>query len=286
MIGKIINKLIKLNNFNIIKVLYMSLNINEIIKELYYTKPISFFKSYGAQLAISILIIFIFIMAISYFQFKNTIPEIKKNWNKNRCNPVYMPYAGLVYKRKGESNFSAIQRNFDGCINNILQSIADDALTPIHYVINIIGDAIKAVEDAFDAIRATFDKARTSVANIAENMSGRTLNIMIPVQKMFIYMKDFLSKVRGVYATGVYTLIGSYLLTKSTIFNAINLIITTIILVLVASIAAALLLFPIGAAIAAPMIAIFLAIAIILIPVITNFDHQMGGNVSLPLPHW
>ena len=264
----------------------MSLNINEIIKELYNTKPKSFLKSYGGQLVISILIIFIFIMAISYFQFKNTIPEIKKNWNKNRCNPVYMPYAGLVYKRKGESNFSAIQRNFDGCINNILQSIADDALTPIHYVINIIGDAIKAVEDAFDAIRATFDKARTSVANIAENMSGRTLNIMIPVQKMFIYMKDFLSKVRGVYATGVYTLIGSYLLTKSVIFNIINIIIVTIIVVLVASIAAFLLIPFVGEALAAPMIAIFTAIAVILLPVMINFDNQMGGNVAQALPHW
>lgn len=264
----------------------MTLNTNEIIKELYYTKPVSFLKDYGSQLVLSILIIFIFMVIITYVQFKNAVPELKKNWDKKRCNPVYMPFAGLVSKNKGETNIDAVQRNFNNCVNNILHSIAEDALTPIHYTVNLIGEAIKSIEDAFSAIRSTIDKTRSSITNISEDMSGRTLNIMIPLQKMFIYSKDFLAKVKAIYTTGIFTLIGSYLITKSVIFNIINIIIVTILLVLVASIVAYLLIPYVGQVLAAPLMITVTAIAFVLMPVIINFDNQMGGDVSDVLPHW
>ena len=264
----------------------MSLNINEIISELYKSKPISFIKSYGVHLGISILIILLFLVIIGNFQFKNAIPDIKKNWNKNRCNPLYMPFAGLVSKNKGESAFEATGKNFEGCTNNILQTIADDALAPIHYSVSLISDAVKGIEDAFNSIRAMIDKARSSVGDIGSDMSGRTLNIMIPLQKMFINAKDFLGKVKGVFTTGVFTLIGSYLITKSVLFNIINLVIVTILLILVASIAAYLFIPFVGEALAAPLIAIFTAIAVLLLPVIIFFDNKMGGDTSDVLPHW
>ena len=265
----------------------MSYKIKEVLKQLYDSKPVSYLKSYGGELTLTIILLSIFGFLILRENIKSALPSLKKNWAKNRCNPIYMPLAGMVYKSdKNESNLTAIDNNFKGCIQNILETIVNDALAPIRYVLSTIGEAATSVSDSVQAGRAEINKVRTRIGDAAETTNGKILNVLIPFQKILIYSKSFLNKLKGVWATAFYTVVGSYYITKSVIFNIIELILTLVILVLVGMIAAMLLIPFAGEALAAPLIAFYWLIALPLATLIGVFNNYYKGAIPDAIPHW
>ena len=77
-------------------------NIVDSLKIL-YTKD-SYYKKYGKDAIIAIGIIYIFLAIGFYFHILNHIPGIRQNWPKNRCNPLYLPLAGIIMKDPKKTN--------------------------------------------------------------------------------------------------------------------------------------------------------------------------------------
>ena len=115
----------------------------------------------------------------------NHLPTIKHNWAKNKCNPAYLPFAGVLMDDKNKSNFDLVSDNFDSCVKNILTTITGDAVEPIYYASNVISNAMHEMTKGVTAIRATFNNVRVDIKDTAENISGRTLNITIPILKFY-----------------------------------------------------------------------------------------------------
>tara|TARA_B100001093_G_scaffold515384_1_gene591601 strand:- start:961 stop:1758 length:798 start_codon:yes stop_codon:yes gene_type:complete len=263
-------------------------NIEVIIEKLYKHHKNSYISMYGADIVISTFIIYIFSIAIIYYYVLNHIPLLREKWPTEKCNPVLMPFAGMVLHgtKPNKTNMELIDDNFSGCVRNILESIVQDAFAPLYYAKQLASTVTDDASKAVDSIRSFIDNIRNDIANTASNISGRTLNVMMPPLHMTITMKDFLSKARGSYTAGLYTVFGSYYLMKSTLLNIIHIIIFMIVMALVASIAGLLFIPFVGWGLAAPLIAIFVAISIPLIPFIISIDNIFGEGISSVLPHW
>lgn len=261
-------------------------SIQDIINLLYLKHKKSYLSSYGSDVFFSIIIIYIYSVAITYYYVKNHIPQLRKNWPKDRCNPLYMPFASLVLKNSKDPANKIIEDNFSGCINNILQSIAQDALAPIYYAKRLaqegVDDSIKAV----DSIRGFFNTVRNDITDTAKSISGRTLNVMIPPTRMAITTKDSLWRIKGVYTSGIYMMIGSYLTMKSAIMIIIHILVAVILVALVATIVGLLFIPFIGWGLAAAPIALATAIMIPTVPIIIKFNNIFQGNQSTSMPHW
>ena len=52
------------------------------------------------------------------------------------------------------------------------------------------------------------------VMKMIEYIVARIYNVMIPVQRMFIKLKDTLKKTEGIMVTGLYTVFSAYLAQK------------------------------------------------------------------------
>tara|TARA_A100001011_G_C14292537_1_gene836899 strand:+ start:1012 stop:1803 length:792 start_codon:yes stop_codon:yes gene_type:complete len=260
--------------------------IENILKSIHYSHKKSFLSSYGGDLAISILTIYIFSIAIMYFYVINHIPIIRKKWPTEKCNPLYMPFAGLVLKKSKKSSLKLIEDNFAGCVHNILYSISQDALAPLYYAKKIslegIDDAIKAVHD----IRAFFNKIRNDISDTVESVMGRTLNIMMPPLHMAVSTKDSISKVKGLYTSGVYFMMGNYIMMQSIFKNLIHIIVVLILLVIVGIIIGLMFIPFIGEALAAPLIALAIAIIVPTVIIIAKVNNVFKMNVSSDMPHW
>ena len=261
-------------------------NIEEIINKLYKQHKNSYLSGYGTDVVISIVIIYIYLAIISRYYLLNHLPEIRSKWTTQRCNPLFMPFAGIVVKDSNKTKNQLIQENFSFCIQNILESIAQDALAPIYYARKIANDAINESVEAVHSVRGFFSTIRNDIEDITSNISGRTLNVMIPILHMFITTRDSISRVKGVYTAGIYTMMGSYMLMKSTIYNILNIIVNVILVALVGTIIGLLIIPFVGWALAAPVIAIATAIMVPTLPIIIKFDNIFKGGFSTWLPHW
>jgi hypothetical protein len=261
-------------------------NIEEIINKLYKQHKNSYISGYGTDVVISIVIIYIYLAIISRYYLLNHLPEIRSKWPTQRCNPLFMPFAGIVVKDSNKTKNQLIEENFSFCIQNILQSIAQDALAPIYYARKIANDAMNESVQAAHSVRSFFSTMRHEIADITSNISGRTLNVMIPILHMFVTTRDSISRVKGVYTAGIYTMMGSYMLMKSTILNILNIIVNVILAGLVGTIVGLLVIPFVGWALAAPLIGMATAIMIPVLPIIVKFDNVFKGGFSTSLPHW
>ena len=260
--------------------------IQTILKSVQNYHKKSFILSYGGDLAISILTIYIFLIAILYYYVINHIPIIRKKWPTQKCNPLYMPFAGLVLKKTNKSSAKLIEENFAGCVHNILYSIAQDALAPIYYAkktsVEAIDEAVKSVHN----IRAFFNKIRNDITDTVESVMGRTLNVMIPPLHLAVKTKDSLSKVKGLYSSGIYFTMANYIMMQSLFKNIIHIIVTVILISIVGIIVGLLFIPFIGEALAAPLIALAIAIIVPTVMIIVKINNIFKMNISSDMPHW
>jgi hypothetical protein len=237
-------------------------NIFSVINKLY--NKIGFLEKYGGSLWMTIIVILVFFVAISYYYIYNNLQPIKADWAKQRCNPTVMPFAGLINPPdpKKMSAFDFTAQNFTGCIQNILSDIAGTFLAPFYYLVNSITKVLDGLNASLQGIRGVLSTIRDSVGNVSDEIMGKVLNIMIPLQQIVIKIKDTINKTQGVMLAGIYMLIGTYQ-TLTASFGAIIQIITTI-LMSIASIMIILFFIPFGLGIpfAIPLLVIFIMVLV------------------------
>ena len=212
-------------------------NINDIINKLYGKKiniiKRGFFKNYAADLLIAIAIIYVFLLAIMYFYILNHIPNIRANWSTEKCNPLYIPFAGLIINDPNKSNLNMISENFTDCINNMLTILASYAFSPVYYTLSIMSGVMQLINESINSIRAFFNKIRNSIKDIASNVSDRTFSISIPIMKFFIVIKDTMSKAMGLFTAALYTFFAQFLMLKALIGSITEIGISVLLLGLI-----------------------------------------------------
>ena len=240
-------------------------NIYTKVNNLYNKK--GFFEKYGADVWISVIIILIFFLIISYYHIINNIKPIIADWENQKCNPSVIPFAGLINKPADTTAFEFTGKNFTGCIQSILQTVATDAFKPFYYIMQSFTEMFNEFSSTLNSIRSMFNNIRENINTFTEEVMGKILNITIPVFQFVINMKDMLAKTNGILSGTVFTLFGVYYTLKSAIGASIGFIIDT--LYILAGMIAALLIIsfipivgiPAGIAVI-PLMAIFIAILI------------------------
>ncbi len=188
-------------------------NINNKIENLYNKS--SFGDQYGLDIWISILIILVFFIATLYFYILNHIKIIKAKWPKNRCNPAYIPFAGIIENDKDQSAFDATSQNFNYCTQNILSEVAGYLFLPLEYLTDITEDSISLLGKGLDDLRGLFDNERDFLEYIMKDIYNRIQNALAPFYKYIRNAKTIYSKSLAVLTTGLYTLMASLIETSS-----------------------------------------------------------------------
>jgi len=210
------------------------------------------------------------------------IEPIINDWPNQRCKPTIMPFAGLITHPEGVSATDYTYQNFNYCIQNILSNITGFSVQPLTYITDVLQSIANMIKKSIQQIRAMFDKIRTSMQIISQEIMGRLMNIMIPLQEIIISFRDLTGKIQGTMTAGLFTLLGSYYTLKA-LMGAIAQFIITILIALVVMIAAFWSVpFTWGAAIANT--AIFIAIAIPMTIILAFMIDVLKVKTSLKIP--
>lgn len=259
----------------------MSDSIFKVINKVY--EKAGFLEKYGGSLWLTIILILVFFVSISYYHVMNNIQPLKADWLNQRCNPSVIPFAGIINKPDDQSAFEFTASNFNNCIYNILTDIINIFLAPLYYLVNVITETLNIISEALQSVRKVFDSIRQSIKSVASEIMGRTLNFLIPLQAILLKIRNMFNQTQGIMTAGVFTLLGVYD-TIMAIVTGIVQIITAILLAL-ASIIVVLFLIPFGLGLpfAIPLLALFIVILVMGI-LVWLIDMMILKQFVNPLP--
>jgi len=138
-----------------------------------------------------------FLAQIVALYFFSSIAEIKQNWPKYRCNPIFMPLA------------DNIEENFVYCIQNMQSSFMGYILQPLSFILNGLTAMGGELSTEINSSRNIIGYIRDKLMGGFSNIFGVFLNIIVEFQKIMIGIKDLIGKLVATMVTMMYIMDGS-----------------------------------------------------------------------------
>jgi hypothetical protein len=200
-----------------------------------------YLESYGSDVFITILLIACTVGITSYSTYQSLLLQIKTNWNENRCNPIYMPFAGIIMPQPGISTTETTIENFSYCIKQDASMVFNIALMPLEFAMFLIIDFMDTVMDAIMAFMKLIQWLKDQLGGIIASLYNQILKFIIPLIEMTIHIRDMLAKINGIAITSLFVTMNIYNTTMSGIINIMTIL--TDLLIILISVIVALLLF-------------------------------------------
>jgi len=126
----------------------------------------------------------------------NNIKDLKDNWVKYRCNPAYMPLAGMV----GQDPF----KNFTDCTMKSFQDYTGFVVDPIMSQFSVMTSAVSEIGGAMDDMRGMMSDTRNAFLGIVGTVFGKIQNLMSQFQYIIIRMRTLMARLVGIMMSFVY----------------------------------------------------------------------------------
>jgi hypothetical protein len=146
-----------------------------------------------------------FIAQVLIMYIYSQIQEVKDNWPKYRCNPLWWPVAS-----------EDMGADFTICVQNMSTDYMGYLLQPLTYIASTLAELGSSFTESLNYARALLSNIRTFITSIIESIYGIFLNIIIQFQIIIIKLKDTVGKVIGVMVTLMYFLDGTVKTAQST----------------------------------------------------------------------
>lgn len=198
----------------------MNTDINSMLIRIkhIYTKQ-TFGSRYGGSVWISIVIIFVWLGALSYLKAKNNSASIANDWSAKRCMPWILPIAGYVKTPpSGTSKSEFTKQNFQYCIGEIVTLIIDIALAPIYLAIAALWAAIDVILVILEAFAALLQYIMALIEKLISMIFTLLANIEMDVQDAATVVANIVFGVLEVFH--LFAMIGSSI--NNTIISALH----------------------------------------------------------------
>lgn len=146
--------------------------------------------------AIFAVVTIVAILAATYAFALGQLDHIKKNWVQYRCNPMYMPVAGMV----GDDVLS----NFTKCTMKGFHDYAGFVMDPIMAQFSLVNDTISEIGSTMNSMRTMFSGVRGGFLGIVGSVFGKIQNVMAQTQYTVIRMRTILSRIVGLMYSFIY----------------------------------------------------------------------------------
>jgi hypothetical protein len=250
------------------------------INKLY--NDLNYYDLYGGSVIIFFILIIILLLVLAYASVMTNIQPIKDNWAVERCNPKVIPFAGFINKPENSTIIEFTEFNFNYCMQNILTSVTGTAVNPLTYITSGLTAVYNEIAETLNSVRVIISNIRTNIDKITQEIMGRLLNIMTPIQTILISFIDITQKAQGIFVTGLYTSLGLYYTVQSALGAFIQVVIDMILIL--GGIIIVLWFIPSFWPIAIASTLTYLLTSTVLIIIIDFMHRQMGIEVNSPIP--
>ena len=191
-------------------------NLNTVLKKKYSSE--GYMDNFGGSLFIASVIIVLVGGYVGYNYFLVKTKSLKKDWPNVRCNPLTMPFAGVINGPPGGSKTAFAAQNFGHCTSEILKDVMKAETSVINAGQSIMKDTVSGLTNALQDARDLLSHIRNMMGEIFSSIFGKILNVLMPVRLTLIKSLDSINKVGGVAVTGLFTALGGALSINGFVF--------------------------------------------------------------------
>ena len=117
--------------------------------------------------------------------------KIQNSWGTYRCNPFYMPFAGLIDPSVG------VQGNFEHCMNLIGKDVMGVLLDVMNSLLPVISSSVKELLAPLSAFRSMFATMRKFVLSFTSTTLGKVSGPVSAFSYTLIKVRDLLNRMVG-----------------------------------------------------------------------------------------
>ena len=131
------------------------------------------------------------IVASTYLFALAQVDHIKKNWSKYRCNPIYIPFAGMIRPDIG------VESNFQHCMNVFGQDIFKFIIDAIHSMMGDLTSGLSEFTSSLSPMLSIFSRMRKVIFSFGAQTFGKIINSMSSLTFIIIKIRDILKRFVG-----------------------------------------------------------------------------------------
>jgi len=137
-----------------------------------------------------ILPIFAIVTAM-VFHASYSIDKVKLDWVNYRCNPIYMPFAGMI------TDNVSVAENFQYCLGQMSGEVVKIPLDGVHAILSVATDAISEIAGPLDLFRMMFSRLRLFMLSFTSTTLGKATNSTSVFVGYLIKIRDVLQRFAG-----------------------------------------------------------------------------------------
>ena len=186
---------------------------------------IGYLGMYGTDVLITVLLFGITLGIVSFASYKAIINQLKDNWNTNKCNPIIMPFAGLIMPVPGQTTTETTFENFNYCIQQDMSAVFGIIMMPLEFILYL---TITFLDMVLELILAVIDELawlKNQISSIFEELYNKIVNFVIPIIEITVHIRDMLGKINGILTTSLFVIMNIYNLTVSGVINLLTILV-------------------------------------------------------------
>ena len=176
-------------------------NLQEKFKQ--YFDEMTYFEKYNVDIWITIVAILIVVFIVMYVLIGSRISIEKLNWEKNKCNPFYMPFGKHI--NNGSDSFNS--DNLYNCLNDLMSNVAFDVLNPINTIINFFSGILHFLASLFTNFLAWIMHLFNLLVGLFRELMLRIKRIIKENLVVYAAINDFIASVLGFVSLLYYKLV-------------------------------------------------------------------------------
>lgn len=158
-----------------------------------YFEKLSYGEKYNFDIVITILAILFVVYVVFYVYFSSRINLEKINWETNKCNPFYMPFAKSI--NNGGEGYSG--ENLKNCLNNLTSNLAFDILAPINAIVNFFSKILQFLASMFSNLLAFIMHLYNLLVSLFRELMLRIERIVKENITIFSKINNFIGSILG-----------------------------------------------------------------------------------------
>lgn len=184
-----------------------------------------YMQQYGGSVVSAFLILLTIGLITTFLTIKANAAPIRKNWDLHKCNPMYIPFAGIIHNKSLNEIPEFTAQNFSGCSNFILEDIVVDFTKPLQFLTGNILLIFKTVADSVNAFSAELRKLMKKLESLGNLLLNKLLSFVVPLQKILFKVVDIFDRLTATITTGLLAVLGINLGFTAWIKNLIKIFI-------------------------------------------------------------
>jgi hypothetical protein len=198
---------------------------------MYAEKKRSYLGRYGLDVVKTAAIIIVVLVSMISSSYKALMKQARSNWDSDRCNPIYLPFAGKIMPRIGKTEIQITSENFNFCVHKNVSEVLTILLMPLEFINFLILTSLDLLIQGMLLAMKLFNYIAGLLKSFGTDINNKLGAILIPLTITITKMRDALARSSSVVLTSLYIVLSVYNIMTAGLISIANIVLDILIVI-------------------------------------------------------